>query len=90
MKFFSTLLWFGGYLLVYAAVANGGRFAAEPWEGLFNDAYTEERSPDQPQEKPVDPASAAGQGGPLGPSAGALPRRHRGGLTNPFNNPLLP
>lgn len=56
MKFLSTLLWFGGYLLVYAAVANGGRFAAEPWEGLFNDAYTGERTPDTPDLKPVEPS----------------------------------
>lgn len=40
MKFLSTLLLLGGYLLIYAAVAKGGRFAAQPWEGLFHDAYT--------------------------------------------------
>lgn len=40
MKFLSVLLLLGGYLLVYAAVARGGRFAAQPWEGLFHDAYT--------------------------------------------------
>lgn len=39
MKFLSTLLLLGGYLLVYAAVAKNGRFAAEPWAGLFQDAY---------------------------------------------------
>lgn len=32
-----------GYLLVYAAVANGGRFAAAPWAGLMEDAYTGSR-----------------------------------------------
>jgi hypothetical protein len=31
---------FGGYLLVYAAVANGGKFASTPWEALRTDAYT--------------------------------------------------
>lgn len=39
MKFLSILLLLAGYLLVYAAVAKNGRFATEPWEGLFHDAY---------------------------------------------------
>lgn len=30
---------FGGYLLAYAAVANGGKFAATPWEALRASAY---------------------------------------------------
>lgn len=30
---------FGGYLLIYAAVANGGKFAASPWDALRADAY---------------------------------------------------
>jgi hypothetical protein len=29
-----------GYLLVYASVANHGRFATHPYLGLFVDAYT--------------------------------------------------
>lgn len=40
MKALATLLIFGGYLLVYAAVAKQGKFATEPWAGLFADAYT--------------------------------------------------
>lgn len=28
-----------GYTLVYAAVANHGQFATEPWAALFADAY---------------------------------------------------
>ena len=28
-----------GYSLVYAAVANGGRFAATPWDGFRSSAY---------------------------------------------------
>jgi hypothetical protein len=28
-----------GYLLVYAAVANHGRFATSPWAGVLGDAY---------------------------------------------------
>jgi hypothetical protein len=31
---------FAGYTLVYAAVANGGKFAAQPWESLRRDAYS--------------------------------------------------
>ena len=30
---------FGGYTLVYAAVAKGGVFATEPWASWFADAY---------------------------------------------------
>lgn len=40
MKAFAILLTFAGYTLVYAAVANRGRFATDPWAGLFADAYT--------------------------------------------------
>ncbi len=39
MKFLSILLFFGGYTFVYAAVANRGLLATEPWLGLFTDAY---------------------------------------------------
>lgn len=31
---------FLGYTLVYAAVANGGKLAARPWDALREDAYT--------------------------------------------------
>lgn len=30
---------FVGYVLVYAAVANKGRFADQPWQSLREDAY---------------------------------------------------
>jgi len=30
---------FIGYVLVYAAVANKGRFADQPWQSLREDAY---------------------------------------------------
>lgn len=40
MKFLSVLLLLGGYILVYAAIAGGGKFAVQPWQGLFRDAYT--------------------------------------------------
>lgn len=39
MKFLAIILTFGGYTLIYAAVAKQGRFATEPWAGLFADAY---------------------------------------------------
>jgi hypothetical protein len=39
VKFLAILLGFGGYMLVYAAVAASGAFATEPWAGLFADAY---------------------------------------------------
>lgn len=39
MKALSALLIFGGYMLVYAATASQGKFATEPWAGLFADAY---------------------------------------------------
>lgn len=35
-----NLLLFAGYVLVYAAVANRGVMATDPWLGLFTDAYT--------------------------------------------------
>lgn len=40
MKYLGLLTLFLGYLLVYAATANHGRFATHPWLGLLADAYT--------------------------------------------------
>jgi len=40
LQFIGILLVFGGYTLVYSAVAGGGRFATEPWAALYGDAYT--------------------------------------------------
>jgi hypothetical protein len=40
MKFLGTLFVFAGYVFLYASVASGGKFATEPWAGLFADAYT--------------------------------------------------
>lgn len=44
------LILFGGlgYVLVYASVANHGRFATHPWLGLLADAYTGETSTASP------------------------------------------
>lgn len=39
MGFLSVTLLFTGYLLVYAGVANHGRFATQPWQGVIHDAY---------------------------------------------------
>ena len=36
---------FVGYLLVYAAVANKGRFATAPWAGIVADAYDTTQKP---------------------------------------------
>ena len=40
MKFLGIMFVFSGYVLVYASTAAGGKFATEPWAGLFADAYT--------------------------------------------------
>lgn len=45
MKFLGILFVFFGYMLVYASVAAGGKFATEPWAGLFSDAYTGTQTP---------------------------------------------
>ena len=47
MKLLSVFLVFGGYLLVYSSLANKGRFATEPWQAVFQDAYTS-GTPSQP------------------------------------------
>jgi hypothetical protein len=39
MGFLSVSLTFVGYVLVYASVANHGRFALVPWAGATQDAY---------------------------------------------------
>jgi hypothetical protein len=44
MRFVGILMLFGGYVLVYAAVANSGEFATEPWAGVLADAYTTSQS----------------------------------------------
>jgi hypothetical protein len=41
VKFLGGILILVGYMLVYAAVAKQGRFASEPWAGLYADAYTD-------------------------------------------------
>lgn len=41
LTMFPPVLLFLGYSLVYAAVAAGGKFATDPWNGLFSDAYVD-------------------------------------------------
>lgn len=41
MGLISVALTFVGYVLVYASVANHGRFATSPWAGAIADAYEE-------------------------------------------------
>lgn len=39
MGVLGVVLAFLGYLLIYAATANHGKFALSPWDGLLGDAY---------------------------------------------------
>lgn len=52
-----------GYTLVYAAVANGGRFAATPWEGFRSSAYDQQGS---------GSSSSGSHGGIVGAITGVL------------------
>jgi len=55
------LILFGGlgYVLIYAAVANSGRFATQPWAGLLEDAYTGDRSTATGPDEGAPPASSS-------------------------------
>lgn len=69
MKFIATLTIFLGYVLVYAAVANGGEFYATPLAGLVADAYDVGESsniPNFPQTNPNEPTTSS-------PKAGKIP-----------------
>lgn len=72
MKFLSTLLLLGGYLLVYAAIAKSGRFATEPWEGLFQDAYDVPAAP-TPSKDIAAPPGKPTAGRIDVPSGGSVP-----------------
>lgn len=77
MRFLGTLVMFVGYTLIYAAVANRGKFATEPWLGLMGDAYL----PSAP-----GPSSASGDTTPsVSPGATTPPASHvtRGRITLP-------
>lgn len=75
-----TILFVGlGYILVYAAVANHGRFATHPWAGVLEDAYTGNRStrPGGSEVAPEDQLPPAGPQGPTSPTAGVVVRTRR-------------
>ena len=57
MRFLGTLLLLTGYTLVYASVAVHGKFAYDPWYGLFADAYVEQER--QQAEAKADKKAAA-------------------------------
>lgn len=61
------LIIFGGlgYVLIYASVANRGRFATHPWAGVLADAYTDGAT---------TPAGLQDTGPPAQSSVDATPR----------------
>lgn len=84
MKFLSTLLMYTAYVLIYSAVAAGGKFATEPWNALFADAYA------TPEPTNADFANAVGStpftpnppsGVTLAPSNADFARAAGGGAT---------
>jgi hypothetical protein len=70
MKFVGILFVFFGYTLVYASVAAGGKYATEPWAGMFADAYT---APLYPPGTPTANAITASGGNPNQSQAGVTP-----------------
>ena len=61
----ATILFGGaGYLLVYASVANHGRFALHPWLGLLADAYTGDTSTASSSSSSSPPAPSASSSTP--------------------------
>jgi hypothetical protein len=79
MKFLGILLIFGGYMLVYSAVAAGGKLATDPWASLYVDAYTEDTKPAK--------VSKPGESDVF--STGTLPRRFQPNQRLP-GQPILP
>lgn len=68
MKFVATIMVFIGYVLVYAGVANGGKFATQPWMGILDDAYSQGSST----------ASSSGSGGSASSNAGSATPKQQG------------
>lgn len=68
MRFLSSILLFAAYVLIYSAVAAGGKFATEPWAALFADAYM------TPDSGPTPPGQ---QGSPTASSPGLSPGQAR-------------
>ena len=77
MRFLSTLLVMGGYVLVYAAIANHGKFATDPWLGVLADAYQDQptTAPSAPSPTTPAPSTTVPLPGVLTPS-----QRQRRGL----------
>lgn len=69
MKFVAIIMTFIGYVLVYAGVANGGKFATQPWMGIIDDAYSQGSSAG---------ASAGGSGGSASSNAGSAAPTQKG------------
>ena len=78
MRFVGTLLLLAGYTLLYGSVANGGKFATNPWAGLFTDAY-----PKPQQQQPQ-------QGMPGQPPMTRAPIRPRASAPTPPVNASVP
>lgn len=74
MGVLSVPLTFVGYVLIYAASANHGKFATSPWTSLFQDAYG---TPDTPPA-----ASHNVPGGGTAPNAPGTPLNSLGFATN--------
>lgn len=83
MKFLGTLFLFVGYSLVYAAVARGGVFATDPWNGLFFDAYTDPNLPGgntRSSSSGSSGGSSTGIGSGSGTGTGSNPVINRGSI----------
>lgn len=68
MKFVAIIMTFIGYVLVYAGVANGGKFATQPWMGIIDDAYSQGSSA----------SSSSGSGGGASSNAGSATPTQKG------------
>jgi hypothetical protein len=56
--FLAGMFLFAGYLLVYAATANHGAFATEPWAGVLADAYTDVQTDTGGESSPAPSSSS--------------------------------
>jgi hypothetical protein len=84
VSFYVSALLFTGYLLVYAAIAKGGRFVLRPWDALRGSAYGADDHAGGRRTTPYD------TGGDLTAAAAALGRRARlapAGAQGPIGRP---
>lgn len=68
MKFVAIIMTLIGYVLVYAGVANGGKFATQPWMSIIDDAYSQGSSA----------SSSSGSGGSASSNAGSATPTQKG------------